>query len=299
MTNLNNQETVAETYHQAQDSPMREESPQSIQFILPTMVGAPKSIKETMWRDILRILGGIGMDVELLLIRSAPIGKGKAKYITQNVVLVVNKAGLDAPTLERTSQVIDSLFPNQTTTRAGSQAPWICVPSTANAADVIGNNIENLREARRANLTNFSRAIWCRVDKTGIMKRASIDLSKEPGTIRFRTVTEKKEYGKKSDRRRTTGKTRKKIEMSNKPKQEKWTEDKEAVGAEGPRQSRIASYRGISEILREISAAPVPTTMEEILRYSITGFRSFHDEVKAQTAEGEATSPSRGEESDG
>jgi len=297
MANLNNQETVAESHHQAQDSPGREGSPGSIQFILPPVAGAPKGVTEKRWRDILLILSGIGVDVELLLIKSTATGKGRANRITPAVSFVVNKADPAALTPAQAFDVINSLFPNQMTTRAGSQAPWICVPSTANAADVIRNNVENLRGAHRAGLTSFSRAVWYRIDETGGMKRASIDLSKAPGPIRFRTVTEKKQYGKTPALSRAHKKPQKKIEMSSKSEQEKLMED--IVAAIAEEYGRIATGQNLMEILREASVLPVPSTMEEILQYSITGLRSFHDEMRAQTAEREATSPSRGEGYDG
>ena len=51
--------------------------------------------------------------------------------------------------------------------------------------------------------------------------------------------------------------------------------------------------QSVCEILKEASAQPTPSTMQEIVRYSINGFPSLQGAMRAQTAESEAVMSGR------
>ena len=262
MTNVNNSEPVAGIHNQAQDGPSSTEPPQSMQLILPPVAGTSKFVTEKRWRNILSSVRGMGVDVELLLLKSAITGTLK---MTPAVFFVVNQAGSAASTPEQVFQAIDSTFPSQVT--MGSQ--WICSPSPGNAADVIRRNIEKLRMARQANQTVFSHAVWCRVDEAGIMKRAVIDLSQDPSPVQFRAVTEKTTKKKAPTQSQTPRTIQRTIQMSNISETRKLTQDRHPVGTNEFRQDHRTCKNDSADGESSFSIPGMP----DIIEFCVNGAR--------------------------
>ncbi|MCP4455586.1 MAG: hypothetical protein GY809_29350, partial [Planctomycetes bacterium] len=207
MKKSNNQANTLESYQQADDGLRGNGSPQSLVITLPTPVGAPRGVKKRRWQDILLTFNKMGINMDIFLIKSIPAGKGNAKLATQTPCLVINTAGLNTLASSQAFDVVNTLFPEQAGTKTSSHATRVCATYEMKVEDVIRSNIEDLRKAHRAGLTPLNRAIWYRMDEAGTVKRASIDLSKAPGAIRFRAIQEKKK----------SGKTRKKTKMRKSP----------------------------------------------------------------------------------
>ena len=212
MTEVNDQQTTFEAHYQAQDSPPPQESPRSMVYILPHVVGAPKGFGEKRWQDILVLLNGIEVEAEILIGQSTTAGKGGRTRIAPSVMLVVNRDGADMLALIEVCQYLDSIFSSQMSARyselyspesgARSQVSWTRCTFTTIAEDTIRYAIELLRRVHRSDPMPINRAVWCRLDKTGAVERAVIDLTKAPGPVRFRTVTEKIRKPKRKRTRR-------------------------------------------------------------------------------------------------
>lgn len=254
---------------EAQDSPQPEESPRSMLFLLPGMIGAAKGSGEDVWRDLVTTLNGLSIRAEILLFKST--ATGKTKHMPLTTLLVVNVDGVDPPELLRTLQAFHSVFSQQMSlrhprssspeSRPGSQTPWAYSESTEALDDVVQDAIENCRRAFQAGLTRLDRVVWCRMRKAGTVERALIDLSKDPGRVQFRAVNDKKRRHRKAPARsRAKSRTRnaaqkRKTVMDNKDKEKKLSHDTEAPRAEV---GRAPIYQ-------------VPSTTEEFIAYCVRG----------------------------
>ena len=200
---------------QGQDDANGTESPQSLLFSLPYMEGVSGGFGEKMWQRILLILHELELEAEILLCQSTTAGKGGAKCAAPLVMLIVNKDGADALALTRAFQDLSSIFSKQMDARLSQRASTGCgaesqswgapVTLTAVAEDLIREAIENYCFYHRVGLAIFNQAVWCRVDNTGAVERAVVDLSNEPDSIQFRTVEKKKTKKKRARGRNIPG----------------------------------------------------------------------------------------------
>jgi hypothetical protein len=171
-------------------------SQKSTLIIVPPMFAAPKNISEKKWRDILLLLTRCGVEAEILLIKSSTAMNVGRRRMTPVVFIAINKAGPDTLTPTQLSHALDSIFLNRTGAKDGSLASWKRISASVVAKDVIKDHIERLRDAHQTGQSPFNRANWYSMD-AGIIKRASIDLSKNTGSIHFRAVPRKKETSAK------------------------------------------------------------------------------------------------------
>jgi len=187
---------------EAQDSPQPQESPRSMQFLLPGMTGGG----EDAWRHLLTALDGLALKAEILLFKSSTMGK--TKHTPLAAILVVNMDGVDPPGLLRTLQAFHSILSRQMSPgrlrSASPQSTWACTESTESLGDVVRDAIENRRRACQAGSTPLDRVVRLRMGKNGAVERALVDLSKDSGRVQFRTVKDKKKGPRKATARSRT-----------------------------------------------------------------------------------------------
>ena len=211
MPKSNNQKKTFESHHQANDSLMREESPRSIWFVLPPRKGALQDCKERTWRDLLASFHAMGLHAEILLAKSTNLGRHAANPTSPSVNIAINLDRADSDTLNEAILYVRMLLTSQMDTSGPGLDPHeygnkllttlMGLLSRTSADGVIQDSLEEIRSAHKAGLTPLNRAIWYRMDESGIMKCAMINLSEAPDAVRFQTVM-KKEYGKKPARSR-------------------------------------------------------------------------------------------------